>query len=143
MACIFCNIINGKIPARKIMETKKSLAFLDAFPLTKGHTLVIPKNHYTKIQEMSKGDNADLFETVRVLTKRLELLFSSSLIAIHNGKESGQEVPHVHVHIIPRTVDDGAEAVHSMFRKRPHLTNDELEQIAEKLHNKNQRLKNL
>ena len=134
MDCIFCNIISGKISARKIMETKKSLAFLDAFPLTKGHTLVIPKNHYTKIQEMSKEDNVDLFETVRFLTSKIELLFSSSLIAVHNGKESGQEVPHVHVHIIPRTVDDGAGPVHGMFRKRPHLTNDELDQIAEKLH---------
>lgn len=137
MNCIFCNIIKGKIVARKIMETEKSLAFLDAFPLTKGHTLVIPKNHYSKIQEMSKADNVDLFESVRILTKKIEGLFSASLIAIHNGKESGQEVPHVHVHIIPRTVDDGAGAVHSMFRKRPHFTNDELDQIAEKLRDKN------
>ena len=134
MDCIFCKIISGKIPARKLMETKKSLAFLDAFPLTKGHTLVIPKNHYTKIQEMSKEDNGDLFETVRVLTDKIEGMFSPSLIAIHNGKESGQEVPHVHVHIIPRTFDDGAGTVHSMFKKGKHFTNDELDQIAEKLH---------
>jgi len=137
MDCIFCNIVEGKIPARKIMETEKSLAFLDVFPLTKGHTLVIPKNHYSKIQEMSNDDNIDLFESVRVLTNKIELLFSSSLIAIHNGKESGQEVPHVHVHIIPRTIDDGAGSVHSMFRKRPHFTNDELDKIAEKLRDKN------
>ena len=136
MDCIFCNIVEGKIPARKIMETEKSLAFLDVLPLTKGHTLVIPKNHYSKIQEMSNDDNIDLFESVRVLTNKIELLFSSSLIAIHNGKESGQEVPHVHVHIIPRTIDDGAGSVHSMFRKRPHFTNDELDQIAEKLNKK-------
>ncbi|HSB56598.1 MAG TPA: HIT family protein [Nitrosopumilaceae archaeon] len=133
MDCIFCNIIKGTIFARKIMETKKSLAFLDGFPLTKGHTLVIPKNHYTKLQQMSNEDNVDLFETVRTLTDRIESLFSSSLIAVHNGKESGQEVPHVHVHIIPRTVADGAGPVHGMFRKRPQLTNDELDQIAEKI----------
>ena len=133
MDCVFCNIIKGKIPARKITETEKSLAFLDAFPLTKGHTLVIPKNHYMKIQEMSMDDNTDLFETVRVLTNKIEQLFSTSLIAIHNGKESGQEVPHVHVHIIPRSSDDGASSVHSMFRKRPDLTSAELDQIAEKL----------
>ena len=136
MDCIFCNIIKGKISARKIIETEKSLAFLDAFPLTKGHTLVIPKNHYSKIQEMSKNDNADLFEIVRILTCKMEQLFSSSLIAIHNGKESGQEIPHVHVHIIPRSIDDDAGPVHSMFRKRPHFTSDELDQIAEKLRDK-------
>lgn len=137
MDCIFCNIITGKISARKIIETEKSLAFLDAFPLTKGHTLVIPKNHYSKIQEMSKEDNADLFETVQVLTNKIENLFSPSLIAIHNGKESGQEVPHVHVHIIPRSTGDGAGPVHDMFEKRPKLTNDEFDQITKRLCNKN------
>lgn len=115
------------------METKKSLAFLDAFPLTKGHTLVIPKNHYPKIQEMSSEDNVDLFETVRVLTNKIELVFSSSLIAIHNGKESGQEVPHLHVHIVPRIVDDGAGPIHGMFRRRPQLTNEDLDNVAAKL----------
>lgn len=136
MDCIFCNIIKGKIPAQKIIETEKSLAFLDAFPLTKGHTLVIPKNHYCKIQEMSKEDNADLFETVRVITGKIENLFPSSLIAVHNGKESGQEVPHVHVHIIPRSTSDGAGPIHNMFAKRPKLTNNEFDQIAEKLRDK-------
>ena len=49
MDCIFCKIVKGEIPAKIIDETEKSLAFLDAFPLTKGHSLVIPKNHYEKI----------------------------------------------------------------------------------------------
>ena len=137
MDCIFCNIVQGKIPARKIMETEKTLAFLDAFPLTKGHTLVIPKNHYVKIQEMKKEDSTDLFDTVRVMADRTERLASSSLIAIHNGKESGQEVPHVHVHIIPRNTDDGAGPVHSMFRQRPKLTDSEFEDLAQKLRDKN------
>jgi len=137
MDCIFCKIVQGKIPSRKIMETDKSLAFLDAFPLTKGHILVIPKNHYVKIQEMKKEDNTDLFDTVRIMTGRIEHLASSSLIAIHNGKESGQEVPHVHVHIIPRSTDDGAGPVHSMFRQRPKLTDSEFEDLAQKLRDKN------
>ena len=137
MDCIFCKIVQGKIPARKIMETEKTLAFLDAFPLTRGHTLVIPKNHYVKIQEMKKEDNTDLFDTVRILTSKIEHLTSSSLIAIHNGKESGQEVPHVHVHIIPRNTGDGAGPVHSMFKQRPNLTDSEFEDLAQKLRDKN------
>ena len=133
MDCIFCKIVEGKIPSRKITETEKSLAFLDAFPLTKGHTLVIPKKHYVKIQEMSKEDNSDLFEVVRILAGKMEHLAPSSLVAIHNGKESGQEVPHVHVHIIPRNIDDSVGPVHSMFSKKPKLTNDEFNNIADKL----------
>jgi histidine triad (HIT) family protein len=133
MDCIFCKIVEGKIPSRKIAETVKSLAFLDAFPLTKGHTLVIPKKHYVKIQEMSKEDNSDLFEVVRILTERIERLAPSSLVAIHNGKESGQEVPHVHVHIIPRNTDDSVGPVHNMFNKKPKLTDDEFNNITDKL----------
>jgi histidine triad (HIT) family protein len=129
MDCIFCKIVSGKIPSRKIHETSKSVAFLDAFPLIKGHTLVIPKTHYTKIQEMTKSDNADLFETVRILTGKIERLAPSSLVAVHNGKESGQEVPHVHVHLIPRRKEDGIGPVHSMFTKRPTLSDSELAKI--------------
>ena len=53
MDCIFCKIVNGEIKSRLIMESKNSIAFLDAFPVTKGHTLVIPKTHYGKIQDLS------------------------------------------------------------------------------------------
>ena len=135
MDCIFCNIVSGKIPARKIHETQRSLAFLDAFPLTKGHSLVIPKTHYMKIQEMIDVDNADLFESVRVISARMERISPSSLVAIHNGKESGQEVPHVHVHLIPRHATDGVGPVHSMFTTRPKLSDVEFDEIAEILRN--------
>jgi histidine triad (HIT) family protein len=129
MDCIFCSIVSGKIPARKIHESSKSIAFLDAFPLIKGHTLVIPKTHYVKMQEMTESDNADLFETVRIVAGKIERLAPSSLVAVHNGKESGQEIPHVHVHVIPRRQEDGAGPVHSMFTKRPKLSDDEFAEI--------------
>lgn len=135
MDCIFCKIINGKIPAKKLYETKNSLVFLDAFPLARGHTLVIPKNHYDKVQKMSPQDNADLFEVVRIMTGRLESISPSILIAVHNGKESGQEIPHVHVHLIPRDSSDGAGPVHSMFSKRPSLDETEFEKIAKIIKN--------
>ena len=135
MDCIFCKIVNGTIQAKKLHETLHSLAFLDAFPLTRGHTLVIPKNHYAKVQDMSEADSKDLFETVRVLAKKLESIYPSSLIAIHNGKESGQEIPHVHVHLIPRHPSDGAGPVHSMFVKRPTLDEDEFEKIMQLIKN--------
>ena len=129
MDCIFCKIVNETIPAKKLYETQNSLAFLDAFPLVRGHTLVIPKNHYDKVQLMSVQDNSDLFELVRVMAGKLESISPSILIAVHNGKESGQEIPHVHVHMIPRDSSDGAGPVHSMFLKRPSLDENEFEKI--------------
>jgi histidine triad (HIT) family protein len=136
MNCIFCNIVNGTIPTKKLYETQNSLAFLDAFPLAIGHTLVIPKNHYDKVQNMSESDNRDLFETVRIVSRKLESISPSVLIAIHNGKESGQEIPHVHVHVIPRDSSDGAGPVHSMFSKRPSLDESEFEKITKIIQNK-------
>ena len=135
MDCIFCKIVNGTISAKKLHESPKSLAFLDAFPLTRGLTLVIPKNHYVKIQDMGELDSRDLFETVRVLARKLESIYPSSLIAIHNGKESGQEIPHVHVHIVPRHSSDGAGPIHCMFVKRPSLDENEFEEITKIIQN--------
>lgn len=133
MNCIFCKIIQGEIPAKIINETKKSLAFLDAFPLTKGHTLVIPKKHYEKIQDMSTEDNSDLFEIVHKVSAKVDKITNATLIAIHNGKQSGQEIPHVHVHLIPRSPEDSAGPVHSMFKETPKLSNEEINELYEKL----------
>jgi len=133
MNCIFCKIIKREIPAKIIAETEKSLAFIDAFPLTEGHSLVIPKNHYEKVQDISAEDNADLFETVRKVISKVDKISNATLLAVHNGKESGQEIPHVHVHLIPRSAEDSAGPVHSMFKDRPKLSESEINQIHEKL----------
>src|ERR1700687_4515660 len=135
MDCIFCKIASGTISTKKLYETSNSLAFLDAYPLARGHTLVIPKNHYAKVQDMSESDSKDLFETVKVLSRKLESISPSSLIAIHNGKESGQEIPHVHVHIVPRISSDGAGPIHNMFVKRPTLDENEFEKIIKIIQN--------
>ena len=133
MDCIFCKIANKEIPTRIITETENSIAFLDAFPVSRGHTLVIPKNHYEKVQDMTDIDNNDLFDTVHKVISKVDKLTGSTLLAIHNGKDSGQEIPHVHVHLIPREVDDQAGPVHSMFKDRPKLSDEELEQLYAKI----------
>ena len=129
MDCIFCKIVNGEIKSRLIMESKNSIAFLDAFPVTKGHTLVIPKTHYGKIQDMSQNDSTDLFRTVYEVVSKIDKITGSTLLAIHNGKESGQEIPHVHVHLIPRQSNDLAGPVHSMFKNRPNLSDEEFDEL--------------
>lgn len=133
MDCIFCKIVKGEIPAKIIDETEKSLAFMDAFPLTKGHSLVIPKNHYEKMQEIPPEENAELFETVRKVLSKVDKLTNATLVALHNGKESGQEIPHVHIHLIPRSKADTASAVHGMFKNRPKLSDAEFNELHAKL----------
>ena len=132
MDCIFCKIVSGQIPTKTIKETLHSMAFLDAFPLSKGHTLVIPKNHHVKIQDMSDEENSDLFSLVHKVLPKIDKFTGATLVAIHNGKEAGQEIPHVHVHLVPRASGDSAGPIHSMFN--PVKFSDlEIEEIYDKL----------
>ena len=133
MDCIFCKIAKKEIPSYVIMETENSMAFLDAFPVSRGHTLIIPKNHHEKVQDMEESDSADLFNTVRNVISKVDKITGSTLLAIHNGKESGQEIPHVHVHLIPRELSDQAGPVHSMFEDRPKFSDKELDDLCTKI----------
>ena len=135
MDCIFCKIANKEIPSRIITETENSIAFLDAFPVSRGHTLVIPKHHYEKVQEMTDLANTDLFNTVYQVISKVDRLTGATLVAVHNGKDSGQEIPHVHVHLIPRELSDQAGPVHSMFKDRPKLSDKELDELCAEIKN--------
>ena len=133
MDCIFCKIISKEIPAKILYEDNDSISFLDAFPVAKGHTLVIPKKHFAKIQDMPPDLNQKLFNSVHKMINKVDALEGSTLVAVHNGKESGQEVPHVHVHLIPRRVTDSAGPVHSMFKNKIELSDSEYEILVNKL----------
>jgi histidine triad (HIT) family protein len=125
----------GDLPSSIIAQNEKAIAFLDAFPLAKGHTLVIPKNHFSKIQNMSEQYESALFHLMHQLVDPIEKAahVNSSTIAIHNGKEAGQEIDHVHIHIVPRTLNDGAGPIHSMFVKRPYVSAADLDQMANEI----------
>ena len=133
--CIFCKIIAGEISARVIIQNEKAMALLDAFPLAAGHTLVIPKSHYAKVQQMSEQDAAAVFEIVLKLVGAVETgsQVNASTIAIHNGSDAGQEVPHVHVHIVPRKSGDGAGAIHSMFKMKPKLSPQDMDSLRNRI----------
>ena len=133
MNCIFCKIASKEIPAKILVETESCIGFLDAFPLAKGHALVIPKNHYEKLQGLPTDVNTEMFSTVHSLISKIDTLTGATLVAIHNGRESGQEIPHVHVHLIPRSSDDSAGAVHSMFSQKPELSESEIDELYSKL----------
>jgi histidine triad (HIT) family protein len=133
--CIFCKIAAGKIPAKILMQNERAVALLDAFPLAAGHTLVIPKSHYAKVQDMSAQDAMAVFEITWKVVGAVEAgsQVQASTIAIHNGSEAGQEIPHVHVHIVPRNSGDGAGAIHSMFKSRPKLGPGEMDLVRDKI----------
>lgn len=96
--CIFCKIVNGDIPAKKVYEDEKHLAFLDIRPTSKGHTLIIPKTHYATFLDMPAEEEKELFAKVQELGKKLKDSFQAKLIFL---VVMGEEVPHTHVHLIP------------------------------------------
>jgi histidine triad (HIT) family protein len=131
--CLFCKIISGKIPSNKVYEDDAVFAFLDIYPASEGHTLVAPKKHFSNFTDMDAEGVASLFEAARKVTFAVEKAFSAegSNIGINNGEAAGQEVPHVHVHVIPRRKGDGGRGIKSIVWTEPDTTN--LEAIAEKI----------
>jgi len=109
MDCIFCKIINGEIPAVKVLDEELVVAFMDINPSSKGHMLVVPKNHAENIFEISENDLATLIKAVKRCAKAVKEALNAEGITILqlNGKASDQIVPHLHIHIIPRWKNDG------------------------------------
>lgn len=98
MSSIFTKIINNEIPAYKIAEDDKHVAFLDAMPLVKGHTLVIPKQETDLIFDLGTDDFKDLWSFAQTVAKKLERAYPQQRIAV---AVVGLEVPHAHIHLIP------------------------------------------
>jgi histidine triad (HIT) family protein len=103
-SCIFCRIAQKQVPASFVYEDEKVIAFLDIKPLNEGHTLVIPKSHYASIFEIP----VDLIAHLHGVTKRIALAVKKATnadgisISQQNGKAAGQEIFHLHIHVIPR-----------------------------------------
>ena len=133
--CIFCSIVAGDIPARTVYETDAVLAFLDANPLARGHTLVIPKSHARHVGDLDAGLASDLFDAVAALTPRIQDAVDAdgANVGVNDGEAAGQEVPHVHVHVVPRFEGDGGTAIHAVAGARPTLSDDELDAVADEV----------
>lgn len=110
--CIFCRIIAGQQTHYKIFEDDTMVAFLDIFPITRGHTLVVPKKHYSSVTETPP-------EIMQSLVSRLQALAAVVVpalkaqgfnLGLNNGAAAGQIVPHVHWHLIPRYDHDGLQS---------------------------------
>jgi len=121
MSCIFCRIVAGEIQAEIVAREPEAIAFLDVQPLADGHVLVVPRAHVAAIEDMTPADAAALFALVRRLAgpTRAAVDAVGSTIGVNNGDASGQTIPHVHVHIVPRRHGDGAGSVHTIFTAGP------------------------
>ncbi|HHX80810.1 MAG TPA: HIT family protein [Acholeplasmataceae bacterium] len=107
--CVFCKIVQGEIPAYKVYEDDDILAFLDISQATPGHTLVIPKEHCENIFALEENKAANLMKVVTRLSKKLKVALNIDALNILNnsGQLAGQTVNHFHIHLLPRSENDG------------------------------------
>lgn len=135
MACIFCRIAADEAPSRTVYRADDVVAFLDANPLAPGHTLVVPAEHHERLEALPASLARELFGVVHQLAEPVQDAVDAdgSTIAVNNGPAAGQEVPHVHCHIVPRFDDDGGGPIHAAMGPRPQLADDTLDAIADRI----------
>lgn len=117
--CPFCRIREGVLPAHLLYRDEEVLAFLDIAPLTPGHTLVIPRRHAASLIECPPGTVAALFAAAVRIARAIQqgLGAAGFNLGLNDGRAAGQEVPHVHVHVVPRYGGEGG-GIQRMLRTR-------------------------
>ena len=109
--CIFCKIANGEIPARTIYEDDLFRVILDMNPATKGHALILPKEHYKNLLDLGEKEMVALLKVAQKVALRMKekLHYDGLNVLQNNGEIAGQTVFHFHLHLIPRFENDGNE----------------------------------
>ncbi len=127
---VFGKIIRGEIPVTKVYEDSQFLAFLDINPVAKGHTLLIPKEHYTWLHETPDELVATIFVKAKELINAMRAGIGCDYVQVG---VVGNEIPHFHIHLIPRYLNETV-----VQTARPHTSyqgNEEMQEFAEKIRN--------
>ena len=129
--CIFCKIANGEIPSNTIYEDDSFRAILDLGPATRGHALILPKDHYKDLTELPEETAAAVMKLAKQLTVRMikNLKADGLNVVQNNGEAAGQTVMHYHLHLIPRYTDDGAH----ILWKPTEVSQEELAKIKDEI----------
>ena len=130
MASIFTKIIQNEIPCEKIHESEHCIAFLDIAPYVFGHTLVVAKREVAKLEDLPAEEAAALMTFLQEVATAVSRAYGGCdyNVFLYNGADAGQEVPHIHFHVIPR-----AAGVAVNFKKRLNYTDTERQQTGEKI----------
>ena len=108
--CMFCEIVAGREPASVVYSDSCVLAFLDVAQINTGHLLVVPRTHAAGLADLDEAAGAAMFRAAQRLAAALRasgLPCDGVKLMLSDGEAGGQEVPHIHLHVLPRTCDDG------------------------------------
>lgn len=135
--CIFCKIIDGDIPSVKIYEDDHVYAFMDIMPLTKGHTLLIPKSHKENVYDLSPEEAANLFSVAPKIAQAIKETFEPVGMNLlnNNGAKAGQTIYHFHLHFIPRYGDTDGIGL-KWETKEKEFTSERIQELAEQVKEK-------
>ena len=115
--CIFCDIVHRGAPSHYVVyEDEEAIAFLDLFPYTRGHLLVVPKRHVDRLTDLPEEEYRDFFGAVTHVCRRVDRLSRHYNVAMNQGSLAGQIVFHLHVHVIPRYGEENPFATHPRVR---------------------------
>jgi histidine triad (HIT) family protein len=130
-SCVFCKIVAKQAPASIIYEDKTVLAFLDIRPLCEGHTLVIPKKHYTDIFDISDDELVHVHKIAKKIAPAIKRATKADGMSIiqQNGSVAGQDIFHLHVHVVPRFNGQKLPS----FSELKEIERTKLEEMAEKI----------
>lgn len=130
--CVFCAIVRGQSPIAKVYEDTTFLAFMDKYPITSGHTLVLPKFHYDDVFQMTEAEVGNMYRVVHIIASAVYSATGAQGLNTgqNNGRAANQIVPHVHVHIIPRYERDSQDG---KWPSRKVTNYGELEKLADKI----------
>lgn len=130
MNCIFCEIVQGKKDGHFIYEDENYVAFLDIYPIDTGHSLVMPREHFEKITDMTAEKVGELFSKIPKIAKAIIEATKADAFSVaqNNGRAAKQIVPHVHIHIIPRY-----ESRETIWTRREIAKENELKILAERI----------
>lgn len=124
--CIFCKIIAGEIPAEKVYEDDKILAFLDINPVAPGHTLIIPKEHYQMMVDTPNELMCYCFQKSKELMIKIKEAMEADFVSV---SVVGLDVPHFHIHLVPRKFSDNL----ANFWPTTKYTEGEMQKVGEKI----------
>jgi len=129
--CVFCRIVAGEVPAHFVLEDEDTVAFLDARPVFKGHVLVVPRQHYETLGSLPPEGVGPLFGQVRLLSVAVPAALGAQGTFVALNNVVSQSVPHLHVHVVPRTKGDGLRGF--FWPRQRYASEEEAAQYARRI----------
>ena len=130
-ACLFCEIAAQQKPAARVYEDDTAVAFLDHSPVMLGHVLLVPRTHYATLTELPAAAVGPLFQVAQRLARAVETALGAGGTFVAMNNKVSQSVPHLHIHVVPRTKGDGLRGF--FWPRKKYASPEEMAEVAQRI----------